>query len=345
MRKNVTDNFLAVSTPRLKPSDKIKSRQIETRQPLTAPANPQNRTIAIPTPTNCEAKNTRLESKYKLDFFSGVHVSTPLLKPSDKLKSRQIKTRQPLPAPTNCEAKNVRLKPEYNLEYFDGAHNVLECLNDENGTELTLMQSPYLVQRPKIFPSSALSVTVLWLRGIRDETQKRPKDLYMRLRVNDKVHTTGFINTERRTYRKAYKRNTFSFPIIEMRNNLIIEVVHHRRSRMDRVLSTVHFPLQRIEPCNHNTSLNYGNTGTHDAKRPLPTEIEIPCELAHTNGQKGSVLLSIVFTNSFRWWLKRELEERSKTKQTYSVRTSSSGKVKHIEVLKSKARKRPLSRC
>jgi len=199
----------------------------------------------------------------------------------------------------------------------DGANAILHGKGWDSGaasmgTEVAHLGPPYLVQRPKSFADSTLSVAVLRTEDLC-AGDGRGSDWvvipYIRLSIGAQTHRTRTLKkmTTSPTWTPKHGDNNCRFAVSnnprDDDQHLKVEVYDWRPLRRDRILGVVFVPVASVEP----------QKSTQGGASPVSTEVTIPVRMIRNKeGPYGSVTLSLVHQNDHLVWLKQELKARGR---------------------------------
>ena len=207
------------------------------------------------------------------------------------------------------------------------------------GTEVTILQPPWLISRPTHFKPPAVHVTVLKAQGLRNTigavdplgmmSTLLPIHSYVKVSTSRATHRTKAVKMKRSPVWDILDDNYAELEIdYEQDRFLKVEICdHHSKPMKNRRLSVVYVPMAMVPRSNNNYLNNYNNNGgvttTHinraeeaqlqqqSNNNNNQTIITMPCRMRKSmGGSYGSITLALSTHDARRDWLQRELQAR-----------------------------------
>jgi len=226
--------------------------------------------------------------------------------------------------------------------YIDHTHDtctvVLETRNHLNqiGTEVTILQPPWLVPRPDNFKPPTVHVTILKAQGLRNTIGPDPLGMmstlmpihsYVKVSTSLASHRTGVVKMKRSPVWDSLDDNYAELELDYDTDRFLKVEICDSKPMKNRRLSVVYVPMAMVPlpraPAYNNTMSGCDvveptavkNVSTNRAEAQLQnqaaTVITMPCRMRKSmGGGYGSITLALSTHDARRDWLQRELQAR-----------------------------------
>ena len=184
-----------------------------------------------------------------------------------------------------------------------------------NETEVTILQPPWLVDRPAEFEKPTLTVTVLRAQGLRNgpllSSIMPTMQSFVKLNLSEDSHRTGIVKMRGNPIWEDTDNNVALLSVDPSSDRFLkVEICDHKPMKNVK-LSVVYVPLALVE----------------SKKNDEAAQVTLPCRMRQSaGGGYGSITLSLSLFDPRREWLDLEMRAReraSNTKQTNDLNTAS----------------------
>ena len=175
--------------------------------------------------------------------------------------------------------------------------------NSNGGTEVSILQPPWLVPRPSKHIKPTLKVIVHRARGLQNSSilgSVLPSiNAYVKVRTSQSSHKTDVVKMKSCPIWEEADNNVARL-VVQPKEDKFLKLQIYDQNRIKNIcLSTVYVPLALVE----------------SRKNDELVHVTMPCLMKRGNNSYGSVTLSLSMNDPKKEWLDAELRERNKRDQ------------------------------
>jgi len=204
-------------------------------------------------------------------------------------------------------------------------HNHNNQINvNQIGTEVTILQPPWLVPRPHHFKPPTVHVTILKAQGLRNTIGPDPLGMmstlmpihsYVKVSTSRASHRTGVVKMKRNPVWDSLDDNYAELELDYDNDRFLKVEICDSKPMKNRRLSVVYVPMAMVPraPCSSSGVESTKDVSTNRAEAQLrnQTVITMPCMMRKSmGGGYGSITLALSTHDARRDWLQRELQAR-----------------------------------